>query len=169
MFSFPGACSSSIRARPMFLLWFKAHNALPRACSHIHAWNGKGHFLFCSVDDSAAAESSSQPNAGVNSSFLCAVCFDPGPLDSDPSWFFRSSHLIREHFTSGERKLTSWQQKENRRRLAQKNYFWILLIPQTWDKMYTMQQLTILITIQQSNIQGVVEYIHGFLSYHLIL
>lgn len=41
----PAACSSSIRACPVFLLWYKAHNAPPWAHSHTHAWNERGHFF----------------------------------------------------------------------------------------------------------------------------
>lgn len=47
---FPAACSPSITpVQPL-----KAHNALPRACSHTHAWNTTGHF-FCRAADLAGA------------------------------------------------------------------------------------------------------------------
>lgn len=111
MLCFPAACSSSIRACPAFLLWYKACNALPWACSHTHAWNKKGHFFFL---QRRRLGSSTQPNVGVNACFLCAcraVCFDLDALDSC-CFFFILAIWSGEYFPSGDSKLPSWQQKK---------------------------------------------------------
>ena len=128
---------------PVLLLCYKAHNAPPWACSHTHAWNEKGHFF---LECSDSTEQPPDVSQGLTLASCALVCFNPGP--PGPCWHFTFAMWTVIFFTSGEGKLTHWQ---HRKPAGVK-----------WEEVPLNSIDLRFMHSQQSNNQGVIEYIYRF-------